>query len=56
MRLPSAAPTRAQRGVDGQNFADIEAYGVERWFGELALALPGGELPTGSYQGSSDCG
>jgi hypothetical protein len=41
--------------VDGQNFADIEAYGVERWFGELALALPG-ELPTGSYQGSSDCG
>src|SRR5256714_2169083 len=26
-------------GVDGQDFADIEAYGVERWFGELALAL-----------------
>ena len=26
-------------GVDGQNFADIEAYGVERWLGELALAL-----------------
>jgi RNA-directed DNA polymerase len=26
-------------GVDGQTFADIEAYGVERWLGELALAL-----------------
>jgi hypothetical protein len=26
-------------GADGQNFADIEAYGVERWLGELALAL-----------------
>ena len=26
-------------GVDGQNFADIEAYGVRRWLGELALAL-----------------
>ena len=26
-------------GVDGQNFVDIAAYGVERWLGELALAL-----------------
>jgi RNA-directed DNA polymerase len=26
-------------GLDGQDFADIEAYGVERWLGELALAL-----------------
>jgi RNA-directed DNA polymerase len=26
-------------GVDGQDFADIAAYGVERWLGELALAL-----------------
>ena len=26
-------------GVDGQGFADIEAYGVQRWLGELALAL-----------------
>ncbi len=26
-------------GVDGQGFADVEAYGVERWLGELALAL-----------------
>jgi hypothetical protein len=26
-------------GADGQDFADIEAYGVERWLGELALAL-----------------
>jgi RNA-directed DNA polymerase len=26
-------------GVDGQDFADVEAYGVARWLGELALAL-----------------
>jgi RNA-directed DNA polymerase len=26
-------------GVDGRDFGDIEAYGVERWLGELALAL-----------------
>jgi RNA-directed DNA polymerase len=26
-------------GVDNQTFADIEAYGLERWLGELAQAL-----------------
>jgi RNA-directed DNA polymerase len=26
-------------GIDSQDFADIEAYGVERWLAELALAL-----------------
>jgi RNA-directed DNA polymerase len=26
-------------GVDGQDFADVEAYGVQRWLGELAKAL-----------------
>lgn len=26
-------------GVDGQRFEDIQAYGVERWLGELAQAL-----------------
>lgn len=26
-------------GVDGQRFADIEAYGIERWLGELAEEL-----------------
>jgi RNA-directed DNA polymerase len=26
-------------GVDEQDFADVEAYGVQRWLGELALAL-----------------
>ncbi len=30
---------RGAAGVDGQEFADIEAYGVERWLDELALAL-----------------
>jgi RNA-directed DNA polymerase len=25
--------------VDGQDFADVEAYGVKRWLGELTLAL-----------------
>ena len=26
-------------GVDGQDFENVESYGVERWLGELALAL-----------------
>ena len=26
-------------GVDGHDFVDVEAYGRERWLGELALAL-----------------
>jgi RNA-directed DNA polymerase len=26
-------------GVDGQDFADVEAYGVKLWLGELAIAL-----------------
>ena len=26
-------------GVDGQDFSDIETYGVQRWLGELAMAL-----------------
>jgi RNA-directed DNA polymerase len=26
-------------GVDGQDFPDVEAYGVQRWLGELATAL-----------------
>ena len=30
---------RGAPGVDGQDFADVEAYGVERWLGELAFAL-----------------
>jgi group II intron reverse transcriptase/maturase len=32
-------------GVDGQRFEDIEAYGVERWLGELAQ-----ELKSRTYQ------
>ena len=30
---------RGAPGVDGQDFADVEAYGLERWLGELAFAL-----------------
>ena len=35
------APAKAggAPGIDGQDFGDIEAYGVERWLAELALAL-----------------
>ena len=33
------AHCRASLKVDGQDFAEIEAYGLERWLGELALAL-----------------
>jgi RNA-directed DNA polymerase len=30
---------RGAPGMDGQDFADVEEYGVGRWLGELALAL-----------------
>ena len=30
---------RGAPGVDGQDFAVIESYGLERWLAELALAL-----------------
>ena len=30
---------RGAPGVDGQDFAAVEAFGVERWIGELAFAL-----------------
>jgi group II intron reverse transcriptase/maturase len=30
---------RGAPGVDGQDFADIEAYGVQQWLGELAQEL-----------------
>ena len=39
-------------GVDGQDFADIEAYGVQRWLGELALAIREESYQPGSYQKS----
>ena len=29
---------KGSAGMDGQTFADIEAYGLERWLGELAAA------------------
>src|SRR5260370_26141438 len=32
-------------GVHGQDFPDVEEYGVQRWLGELALALR--QLPYG---------
>src|SRR4029079_18624905 len=30
---------RRASGIDGQSFADIEAYGVDRWLDELAAEL-----------------
>src|SRR5215475_3603253 len=39
MPMRSAAPTRAHRGWTVRNFADVETYGLQRWLGELALAL-----------------
>ena len=39
-------------GVDGQDFDGVEAYGVERWLGELALALKEENYRTRSDQTS----
>ena len=52
MPMLSAAPTRAHRVMDGQEFADIETYGVQRWLGELALALRQETYRPDSYQKS----
>ena len=38
--MPIPVPlNKGAPGVDGQDFADIDAYGVRRWLGELAIAL-----------------
>src|SRR5208337_4607306 len=37
--MPQCRSNKGAPGVDRQDFEDIEAYGVERWLGELALAL-----------------
>jgi len=39
-------------GIDGQDFADIEAYGIKRWLAELAIAS--GRRRTGRSQ-SDEC-
>ena len=36
---PAASANQGAAGVDGERFEDIEAYGVERWLGELAEEL-----------------
>src|SRR5258708_7444399 len=39
MPMLSAAPTRAHRGWTGRTSQTSKRYGVQRWLGELALAL-----------------
>ena len=43
---------RGAPGVDGQDFADIEAYGVQRRLGKLALALKNEEYRPDPHQES----
>jgi len=37
--LAQCGSNQGAPGVDGKDFADVETYGVQRWLGELALAL-----------------
>ena len=46
---------RGAPGTDGQDFADVEAYGVQRWLGELALALRQETIPTGPHDRRRGC-
>src|ERR1700746_3138386 len=39
-------------GIDGQDFADIEAYGIKRWLAELAIALRQETYPAAANQTS----
>ena len=36
---PQCRSNKGTPGMDRQDFEAVEAYGVERWLGELALAL-----------------
>jgi hypothetical protein len=36
MPTPAAKPMAARAGIDEEQFADNEAYGLDRWLGELA--------------------
>ena len=42
-------------GVDGQEFADIESYGSERWLSELAESPTGLWMPTPGIGFVSGC-
>ena len=45
---PSVAVCRSNKcapGVDGQDFVDIEAYGLQRWLGELVVVVKGRQQP-----------
>jgi hypothetical protein len=49
------AECRSNKGapaVDGEEFADIEAYGVQRWAGRTGACAQAGVLPTGTHQTS----
>ena len=41
-------PNKGAPGGDGQDFADIEAYGVERW--RTGACAQAGDLPAGADQ------
>ena len=47
--MPRCRSNKGAPGVDRQDFEAVETYGVERWLGELALALQARDLPTGPY-------
>ncbi|MCG6869222.1 MAG: hypothetical protein LJE91_11010, partial [Gammaproteobacteria bacterium] len=53
------APWRANKGapgVDRQDFTEVEAYGVERWLGELAQALKGSRKGSSTSSGTRSDG
>jgi hypothetical protein len=53
------APCRANKGtpgVDRQDFTEVEAYGVERWLGELAQALKGSRKGSSTSSGTRSDG
>ncbi|MGY8685323.1 hypothetical protein Q2941_47510 [Bradyrhizobium sp. UFLA05-153] len=49
---PQCRSNKGAPGVDGQDFADIEVYGVQRWLGETCACAQAGDVSTRPTQKS----
>jgi hypothetical protein len=50
--MPQCRSNKGAPGIDGQDFADIEAYGVERWLSRTGACAQAGDLSARANQTS----